>query len=207
MSGLLGLSDHRFSIPGGPSGGGRGRSPQPAPHEQQTANGGKIRHETEDRAFMDNIARPLPEGLGGDNDHNQPHHVGHDRHGQTREEQSAFASWPILLAQWTFALVYLSAFLEKLVFIGGLDWLNGYTLQYATTFGGPWIDANLPVTIEGPDFVAYDSIGGGPKFYRLIPSLPGLNIVTETPNTKIQIPRKLQAPRTNRVARLFILGI
>ena len=47
------------------------------------------------------------------------------------EETSPYARWPILLAQWSFALVYLSAVLEKLVFIGGLDWLNGYTLQYA----------------------------------------------------------------------------
>ena len=47
------------------------------------------------------------------------------------EETSPYARWPILLAQWTFALVYLSAFMEKLVFVGGLDWLNGYTLQYA----------------------------------------------------------------------------
>jgi hypothetical protein len=51
--------------------------------------------------------------------------------GGVLEEASPYARWPILLAQWTFALVYLSAFLEKLVFIGGLDWLNGFTLQYA----------------------------------------------------------------------------
>ena len=50
------------------------------------------------------------------------------------EETSPYARWPILLAQWTFALVYLSAILEKLVFIGGLDWLNGFTLQYAMAY-------------------------------------------------------------------------
>ena len=54
------------------------------------------------------------------------------------EETSPFARWPIQLAQWTFALVYLSACLEKLVFIGGLDWLNGYTLQYAIARDTLW---------------------------------------------------------------------
>lgn len=45
-------------------------------------------------------------------------------------EGSAMAGWGIKLMQWVFALIYLSACLEKLHFIGGLDWLNGYTLQY-----------------------------------------------------------------------------
>jgi len=44
--------------------------------------------------------------------------------------ESNMAGWGIKLAQWVFALIYLSAFFEKLYFIGGLDWLNGYTLQY-----------------------------------------------------------------------------
>jgi HTTM domain len=40
------------------------------------------------------------------------------------------AGWPRRLIQWLFVLFYLSAVLSKLVFEGGLDWLNGYTLQY-----------------------------------------------------------------------------
>ncbi len=40
-----------------------------------------------------------------------------------------FAGWAIRLMQWFFALMYLSAFYSKLHF-GGLDWMNGYTLQY-----------------------------------------------------------------------------
>jgi Vitamin K-dependent gamma-carboxylase len=44
--------------------------------------------------------------------------------------QGPLAGWPIRLIQWLFVLIYLSAVLSKLVFEGGLDWLNGYTLQY-----------------------------------------------------------------------------
>jgi hypothetical protein len=54
------------------------------------------------------------------------------------EETSPHARWPILLAQWMFALIYISAFLEKLVFIGGLDWANGYTLQYHMAHNSLW---------------------------------------------------------------------
>jgi len=39
-----------------------------------------------------------------------------------------FAGWAIRLMQWFFALMYFSAFHAKLS-IGGLDWMNGYTLQ------------------------------------------------------------------------------
>lgn len=41
---------------------------------------------------------------------------------------SAFARWPILTIQWIFVLMYLSAVLSKLVFVGP-NWLNGFTLQ------------------------------------------------------------------------------
>lgn len=39
------------------------------------------------------------------------------------------AKWPILLMQWFFGLMYLSAFYAKLA-ISNLQWANGYTLQY-----------------------------------------------------------------------------
>lgn len=45
------------------------------------------------------------------------------------EEKSVFARWPLLLVQWLFALIYLSAALSKLD-KAGLDWMNGYTMQY-----------------------------------------------------------------------------
>jgi predicted DCC family thiol-disulfide oxidoreductase YuxK len=45
------------------------------------------------------------------------------------DERSAVARWPLLLIQWMFALIYLSSATIKLT-ISGLDWLNGYTLQY-----------------------------------------------------------------------------
>ncbi len=44
------------------------------------------------------------------------------------EEQSIFARWPVILLWWMFAFVYFSAGFAKLS-TGGLDWLNGYTLQ------------------------------------------------------------------------------
>jgi hypothetical protein len=44
--------------------------------------------------------------------------------------RSNFAGWPLKLVQWQFVLIYLSAIASKLVFRGGIDWLNGFTLQY-----------------------------------------------------------------------------
>jgi len=43
--------------------------------------------------------------------------------------ESRFARWPLLLVQWMFALIYLSAAFHKLSW-SGLDWMNGWTLQY-----------------------------------------------------------------------------
>jgi predicted DCC family thiol-disulfide oxidoreductase YuxK len=42
---------------------------------------------------------------------------------------SGFARWPMLLLQWVFSLIYFSAAMEKLL-ASGIDWMNGYTLQY-----------------------------------------------------------------------------
>jgi hypothetical protein len=44
-------------------------------------------------------------------------------------ETSVFAGWPMKVLQWIFALVYLDSALSKLS-KGGLEWMNGYTLQY-----------------------------------------------------------------------------
>jgi hypothetical protein len=43
--------------------------------------------------------------------------------------ESRFARWPLLVVQWMFALIYLSAAYHKLT-SSGLDWMNGWTLQY-----------------------------------------------------------------------------
>jgi hypothetical protein len=45
------------------------------------------------------------------------------------EAESPFARWPILLIQWFFVLMYLSAVYSKMA-NSGLEWMNGYTLQY-----------------------------------------------------------------------------
>jgi hypothetical protein len=44
-------------------------------------------------------------------------------------EESRYARWPLLVVQWMFALIYLSAGYHKLM-ASGLDWMNGWTLQY-----------------------------------------------------------------------------
>lgn len=46
-----------------------------------------------------------------------------------REQTSTFAGWPLKLIQWFFVLMYASAVWSKLS-ASGLDWANGYTLQY-----------------------------------------------------------------------------
>jgi hypothetical protein len=45
------------------------------------------------------------------------------------EEKSSLAKWPILLIQWMYVLIYMSAALSK-VGSSGLDWMNGSTLQF-----------------------------------------------------------------------------
>lgn len=45
------------------------------------------------------------------------------------EVTSEFAGWPLKLLQWFFALMYISAVASKLS-AAGLDWANGFTLQY-----------------------------------------------------------------------------
>jgi len=51
------------------------------------------------------------------------------------EGRVRFAGWPLRAVQWLFALIYGSAALSKLR-AGGLDWMNGYTLQYYWLFEG-----------------------------------------------------------------------
>jgi hypothetical protein len=52
------------------------------------------------------------------------------RRGIQLEAEGPMAGWPLRLIQWMFVLIYLSAVLSKLVFVGGPEWLNGFTLQY-----------------------------------------------------------------------------
>ena len=47
-----------------------------------------------------------------------------------------------------FALIYLSAFLEKLFFIGGADWVNGYTLMYHMAHNSLWRGSLLGLWIQ-----------------------------------------------------------
>jgi len=51
------------------------------------------------------------------------------------EDKSEFAGWPIKLIGWFFVLMYLSAVRSKLS-LAGLDWANGFTLQYALARDG-----------------------------------------------------------------------
>jgi hypothetical protein len=52
-----------------------------------------------------------------------------------------------------------------------LSWLTafpGYTLQSEAGLSGVWSNASLSVTNVGIESVAFDTIGAGPKYYRLI---------------------------------------
>ena len=64
------------------------------------------------------------------------------------QRRSALAWWPLLLIQWTFALVYFSAALSKLKG-GGIDWANGYTLQYYLLQDGVRWGSALGVWLSG----------------------------------------------------------
>jgi hypothetical protein len=55
---------------------------------------------------------------------------------------SEFAGWPIKLLQWFFVLMYLSAVVSKLS-AAGLDWANGFTLQYYLARDGLRWDSQL----------------------------------------------------------------
>jgi hypothetical protein len=59
------------------------------------------------------------------------------------DKTSIFARWPLILLRWLFALIYLSAALNK-VGRAGFDWVNGYTLQYYLLRDGLW-DSNIAV--------------------------------------------------------------
>ena len=48
----------------------------------------------------------------------------------TLQADSRLAGWPLKLLQWQFVLIYMSAVLSKMIFNGGLEWLNGFTLQH-----------------------------------------------------------------------------
>ncbi|MBT8488753.1 MAG: hypothetical protein KJO65_08030 [Gemmatimonadetes bacterium] len=51
------------------------------------------------------------------------------RGGKQDQRVSRFARWPLLVIQWMLVMVYLSAAYHKLK-VAGLDWMNGYTLQF-----------------------------------------------------------------------------
>ena len=65
------------------------------------------------------------------------------------QSSSAFARWPLLLVQWLFGLIYLSAAISKLSVDGdGLfsaAWMNGYTLQYYLISDGSQWGSDLGV--------------------------------------------------------------
>jgi hypothetical protein len=52
-----------------------------------------------------------------------------------------------------------------------LSWYTvfpGYTLQSELGLSGSWGPAGLTVSTVGSEYVAFDTIGPGPKYYRLI---------------------------------------
>ena len=57
------------------------------------------------------------------------------------------AAWVPLLLRWLLALAYFSAATSKL-WTGGLEWMNGYTLQYFTFVKGTALDRPLGVWLS-----------------------------------------------------------
>lgn len=57
---------------------------------------------------------------------------------------SCFARWPLLFVRWIVALAFLSAAGSKLG-RSGLEWMNGYTLQYCAFVKGAKLDTPLGV--------------------------------------------------------------
>jgi hypothetical protein len=61
-------------------------------------------------------------------------------------ETSSFARWPLLLMMWLLSVMYLDAALSKLG-RGGIEWLNGYTLQYVLLEDGLAKNSELGVLL------------------------------------------------------------
>jgi hypothetical protein len=64
----------------------------------------------------------------------------------TMDEKSTFARWPLLLSGWLLALKYLDSALSKLKH--GLDWMNGYNLQYKLANTGVILDHDPAVWLS-----------------------------------------------------------
>lgn len=69
------------------------------------------------------------------------------------DETSPFARWPLLLVQWMFGLIYLSAAMSKLT-AAGPDWMTGYTLQYYLLQDGIRFGRPLGVWLAQHHFLA-----------------------------------------------------
>lgn len=70
------------------------------------------------------------------------------------DERSAFARWPLLLVQWMLALIYLSSAVCKLA-VSGLDWMNGYTLQYYLFLDGTRYGSDLGIWLSRHHMLAW----------------------------------------------------
>jgi hypothetical protein len=69
------------------------------------------------------------------------------------EKRSRLAAWPLLLIQWMYVLIYTSAAISKLA-KGGLDWMNGYTLQYFMFRDALRWDSDLGMLIASSFFLS-----------------------------------------------------
>ncbi|VWX50475.1 TQO small subunit DoxD [Novosphingobium sp. 9U] len=71
-------------------------------------------------------------------------------------EMSREAKWPLLLLQWIFALMYLSAAYAKIVYGHG-HWANGYTLQFYLARDGLRWDSLLGVWLSHYHWLSFFS--------------------------------------------------
>ncbi len=72
--------------------------------------------------------------------------------------ESSYARWPLRTVQWLLVLAYLSAGMSKLA-VGGLAWMNGYTLVYYVAVDGlRWGSGMAPMFSGQPELLAVASI-------------------------------------------------
>ena len=73
---------------------------------------------------------------------------------QLLQYKGEYAGWPIKLMQCFFALMYISAIQSKLTH-GGLDWVNGFTLQYYLVQDGIRGDSPLALWVSQFHYPVY----------------------------------------------------
>ena len=88
--------------------------------------------------------------------------------------ESTFAGWPLKLVRWLFVFFYLSAVFSKMTH-AGLDWANGYTLQWYLARAGSAEGhgfGHVAVALSHPRHARTDRRAALPVHLRPLRALP-----------------------------------